>query len=223
MKVCVVIPTYNESAAIGGIIQAIRKQNLDVIVIDDGSTDTTAHISQSYGAVVLKNAKNRGKGLSLIRGLRYALENNFDAAITLDGDGQHLPQEIPSFIQKAQACDVGIVIGNRIHNPRKMPLVRIITNKFMSWLISRIIRQKVPDTQCGFRLIKKELIKKIQFTTHRFETETEILIQASLLGYKIKSIPIKSIYHREKSRINPVFDTIRFINFIFRQKWIMKF
>ena len=223
MKTCIIIPTYNESVTIGNIIQQIHQQGMQVVVIDDGSTDATAGISQDYGAIVLRNSKNQGKGFSLIRGLRYALVNNFDAVITMDGDGQHSPEDISGFIRKAESSHAGIIIGNRMHNPRKMPIMRILTNKFMSWFISKLINQNVPDTQCGFRLIKRELLEKIKFTTQRFETESEILFQASRLGYKIESMLIKTIYQRERSRINPFLDTIRFINFIWRQIWITKF
>ena len=222
MRVCIIIPTYNESAAIGNIIHQIRQQKREVVVVDDGSTDATAQISKDKGAIVLRNSKNHGKGFSLIRGLRYALDNNFDAAITMDGDGQHRPEDIPYFIQRAESTDAGIIIGNRMNNPHRMPMIRVLTNKFMSWFISKMIRKKIPDSQCGFRLIKKELLKKLKFTTHRFETESEILFQASRLGYKIDSQPIKSIYQRERSQINPFLDTVRFINFIWRQRWIMK-
>jgi len=217
MSVCIVIPTYNEVATIGDIVRHIRRQGREVVVIDDGSTDNTAQISRDCGAVVLRNKKNQGKGYSLIRGLRYALEKNFDAVITMDGDGQHCPEDIFYFIQSAQSSKAGMIIGNRMHNPRRMPIIRVLTNKFMSWLISKISKQKIPDTQCGFRLIKKELLQKLKFTTWRFETESEILLQASYLRYKIESIPIKSIYQKEKSRINPFLDTIRFFNFIWRQ------
>ena len=219
MRVCIIIPTYNEAIAIGKIIQQIRELGWEAVVVDDGSTDASAQISQDYGAVVLKNFKNHGKGFSLIRGLKYSLDKNFDAAITMDGDGQHCPSDIPGFIQKAGSSKASIIIGNRMHNPRRMPIVRILTNKFMSWLISKLVRQRIPDTQCGFRLIKKELLEKIKFTTHRFETESEILIQASRLGHRIESIPIKTIYQKERSQINPIFDTVRFINYIWRQIW----
>jgi len=222
MKVCIVIPTYNESATIGNIIQQIRKQGSEIVVIDDGSADQTAQISQDSGAVVFRNSKNQGKGFSLIRGLRYALDENVDAAITMDGYGQHCPEDISLFIREAESSEAGIIIGNRMHSIYPMPFVRILTNKFMSWFISKLIKQRVPDTQCGFRLIKKALLEKIKFTTSRFETESEILFQASNLGYRIKSIPIKTIYRKEKSQINPFLDTIRFFRFIWRQIWTMQ-
>lgn len=218
MRICVIIPAYNESKTIARLIKQILQISKDVVVIDDGSTDSTALISKEHGATVIKNTGNLGKGASLTLGLKYAVGNNFDAAITMDGDGQHLPEDITQFIKKAESEDIGIVIGNRMQATGNMPLLRVFTNRFMSWLISRIVGQKIPDTQCGFRLIKSDLIKKLKFTTQRFETESEILIQASRLGYKIESLAIKSIYQRERSQVNPLIDTIRFIGFICRQK-----
>lgn len=234
MKVGVVIPTYNESATIASIIKQVLRQDRKVIVVDDGSTDATAQISANSGAITLKNPQNRGKGYSLARGLKYVINNDFDAAVILDGDGQHNPLDIAAFIEKAQRTDAGIVIGNRMNNPRSMPLIRVLTNKLLSWLISKLTRQHIPDTQCGFRLIKRELIEKLGLnsnpdaentrgiTTRRFETESEILILASRLGYRIESTPIKSVYQKEKSAINPVVDTLRFIIFILRSMWNTK-
>lgn len=223
MRICTVIPTYNESATIGEVVHQIREQNLEVVVVDDDSNDETVKISQDYGSKVLRNSRNEGKGFSLIRGLQYALENDFDAVITIDGDGQHRPEDIPLFIRKAESSGASIVIGNRMHNPHRMPMPRILTNKFMSWFISKLIKQRIPDTQCGFRFFRRQLLDKVKFTTKRFETESEILFQASYLGYKIESVEIESIYHKEKSQINPILDTIRFINFIWRQIWITRF
>ena len=214
MKVCVVIPTYNEAGTISVLVKQICKQDLDVVVVDDGSTDNTGQFAESSGAAVLKNKVNQGKGASLIKGFDSALKNNYDAVITMDGDGQHLPEEIPDFIRAAQNPDKGIIIGNRMSQRRNMPLVRVWTNKFMSWIISKITGQKIPDSQCGFRLIKKEVLARLHLVTSKYEIESEILIKASRLGFKIASVPIRSIYVGERSHINPFFDTLRFIKFI---------
>ena len=222
MKICVVIPTYNEAKTITDIIRGIRKQGLDTVVIDDGSQDNTFEIATENGAVVLRNKNNEGKGASLIKGFGYAQDNNFDAVITMDGDGQHLPEEIPYFIRLAKYSNSGIFIGNRMLKTKRMPFVRVFTNRFMSWLISFMAGQSIPDTQCGFRLIKKEVLEKINFKTSKYETESEIIIKASRLGFKIESVPIKTIYKGEKSQVNPVIDTLRFIKFIVRELWIMK-
>lgn len=222
MKTCVIIPTYNESGAIAQLVGEIRKQNLEVLVIDDGSSDNTYTLAQNSGATALRNEINQGKGASLIKGFKYAIANGFDAVITMDGDGQHLPEDIPYFMRLARYSDSGIFIGNRMQKTKNMPIARLATNKFMSWLISCIAKQNIPDTQCGFRLIKKEALEKISLSTCRYETESEILIKASRLGFKIESVPIKTVYNEEKSRINPFVDTLRFIKYLAREIWTTK-
>lgn len=214
---CVIIPTYNEAKTIGGLVKQIRGQGLPVIVIDDGSQDNTSKVAQDNGAVILKNERNFGKGASLIKGFDYALNKDFDAVIIIDGDGQHEASDIPYFIRIAKYSDSGIFIGNRLFKPKNMPWIRLLTNKIMSWFISSVARQKIPDTQCGFRLIKKEVLERINLKTCKYETESEVLIRASRLGFKIESVPIKSIYSGEKSQINPFIDTLRFIRFIIRE------
>lgn len=222
MKTCVVIPTYNEAGAIADLVRQIQGLNLEVIIVDDGSLDNTSQIAIDCGATVLRNSVNQGKGASLIKGFSYALDNDCDAVITMDGDGQHLPSEIPYFLRLAAYSDNGIFIGNRMLKRKNMPFIRVLTNKIMSGLISKIARQNVPDTQCGFRLIKRPVLEKINLRTCKYETESEILIKAARLGFKIESVPIKTIYSGEKSQINPFVDTLRFIKFIFRELWILK-
>ncbi len=222
VKICVIIPTYNESKAIAGIIKIIHQQQLEVVVIDDGSVDNTSEIAKENGAVVLRNEENAGKGASLIKGFRYALSRGFDAVITMDGDGQHLPEEIPYFIRLATYSDSGIFIGNRMFKIKTMPYLRIFANKLMSWFISLVAKQNIPDTQCGFRLIKKGVLERINLRTSKYETESEMIIKASRLGFKIESIPIKTVYEGEKSQINPIIDTLRFIKFITSELWTMK-
>ena len=218
MKACVIIPAYNESQEISGLIQEIKGQNLDVLVVDDGSTDSTAQIAAGAGAIVLRNIINEGKGACLKKGFKYAQVNNFDAVITMDGDGQHLPQDLKSFMRVASNSRSDIFAGNRMLETKCMPRIRVITNKFMSWIISILCKQNIPDTQCGFRLIKRGVLDKIELKTSKFETETEILIKASRAGFKIESIPIKTIYRGGKSQINPFVDTLRFLKFILNIK-----
>lgn len=215
MRTCVVIPTYNESKAIAGLISQIAKLGLEVIIVDDGSSDETANIAIAGGAKVLCNVSNIGKGASLIKGYNFALTQGFDAIISMDGDGQHSCDDIIYFLRKAEDFPQALIIGNRMALTKEMPWLRIITNRFMSGLISLISRQNIPDTQCGFRLIKKELLEKMNLSTSKYETESEILIKAAQLGFKIESIPIKTIYSGQKSRINPFIDTLRFLRFIF--------
>ncbi|MFA4993068.1 MAG: glycosyltransferase family 2 protein [Candidatus Omnitrophota bacterium] len=214
MNTCVIIPTYNESKAIGGLINQIHKLGLKAVIIDDGSNDDTVKISLEFGAEVLRNPSNTGKGASLIKGYAFAVSRGFEAVISMDGDGQHSADDIKSFIQKAESSGCGIIVGNRMAMTKDMPVLRIAANRFMSWMISVITKQHIPDTQCGFRLVKKEVLQKIDFSTSKYETESEILIKASRLGFKIESVPVQTIYSGQKSRIDPFFDTLRFTRFI---------
>jgi glycosyltransferase involved in cell wall biosynthesis len=214
MRTCVIIPTYNESQAIAGLINQLHKLKLKAIIIDDGSKDETVRIAVQAGAEVLRNPLNSGKGASLIKGYAFAVSQGFDAVISMDGDGQHSTDDIKAFIQRAESSNCGIIIGNRMAMTKGMPALRIITNRFMSRIISAIARQYIPDTQCGFRLVKKEVLQKMDLSTYKYETESEILIQASRLGFKIESVRIQTIYSGQKSQINPFVDSLRFLRFI---------
>jgi len=219
MRVCVVIPTYNEAKTISDLVKGIRGAGLDMVVVDDGSTDDTAAIVEESAVAILRNARNQGKGASLARGFDYAIKSGFDAVITMDGDGQHLPSDIPLFLGAAANSEAGMIVGNRMFKTKKMPALRYLTNKFMSWIISGMIRQRVPDTQCGFRLIKSELLKKMKLQAPKFEVESEMLFRAYGEGFKIESILVHTVYAHEKSHINPFIDTIRFFKFILRELW----
>lgn len=217
MDICVIIPTYNEAKTIADIIKQVKLQGFDVIVVDDGSTDGTFQIAGNNNAVVLRNEKNEGKGASLVKGFNYAVAHNYGAAITIDGDGQHDTVDIPHFIKAAETSDSGILIGNRMHKPKDMPTARFLANKFMSWIISHVVKQNIPDSQCGFRFIKKEVLEKIRFETNNYDAESELLLKAARLGFKIGAVPIDTIYRGEKSRINPFVDALRFIRLMFRE------
>lgn len=221
MKTLVIIPAYNEAQGIGNLIEDVRAFGLDTLVIDDGSIDNTSHIAKDKGAIVLSNKRNLGKGTALRLGFEFALKNNYDAVITMDADGQHSPKDLPKFLA-ALNTQTAIVIGSRMESAQNMPLVRLLTNKFMSYLLSKACRQRIPDSQCGFRLINLRVLKEFNLSTSRYEIESEVLIRVSRLGYKILSVPIETIYRHTKSQINPFIDTLRFIRFMLRELWISK-
>ena len=216
MNTCVLIPSYNEAKTVGRIIKDLKCKNLEVCVIDDGSTDDTASIAGSNGAVVLSHEKNKGKGASLREGFKYALKEGFDAVLIMDGDGQHDVNDVDKFFVKMETENADIVIGNRMSNAASMPLDRKVTNKFMSHIISKICGHVVPDTQCGFKLIKKKVLEDVILESSNFEVESEIIIKAAKKGFRIESVPVKTIYNDETSKIKPLFDTIRFFAFLFR-------
>ncbi len=214
MKICALIPSYNESRTIGLLVKSVKAKGLDVVVVDDGSLDRTAEIARGSGAQVLRHEQNEGKGASLKNGFRYAIDKDYDAVITVDADGQHSPYDIPKFTDAAEKTDADIIVGNRMSSSKNMPPVRWLTNKFMSFVISRICRQSIPDSQCGFRLFKKEAFKALDLTSANYEVESEALIEAYRKNLKIKFIPIQTIYAKQISRINPIVDTIRFFRYI---------
>jgi len=219
MKIWIIIPAYNERFSLAGILDELKSKNFSILVVDDGSIDNTFEVAKKKADFVIRNEKNLGKGMSLKKGIDYLLrETESDYIITMDADGQHSPLDLDKFLQRAESGSC-FVVGNRMFNPIGMPKSRVITNKLMSWFISRIVRQKIPDTQCGFRLIKREVLEKVKIKTNNFESESEILIKAARSGFSIESISIRSIYFKSlHSRINPFVDTIRFIKFILRLK-----
>ena len=210
----VLIPSYNEARTIGHIVAELILKGFIVYVVDDGSSDDTARLAHAEGAVVVKHRKNMGKGASLREGFRHIVKKGFDAVIVMDGDGQHLTSDIENFTEKMDATGADIVIGNRMLDVSSMPEERKHTNRFMSFLISRLSGQSVPDSQCGYRLIKTEVLRKVKLEASNYEIESEMIIRASRAGFRIESVPIKTIYKGEKSRVNPVVDTLRFIVFV---------
>ncbi len=216
MKMLAVIPAHNEARTIAAVSTAVKALGYDVLVVDDGSIDATFTLAQGTGAIVLSTGKKSGKGNALRLGFDYAVKNNYDAVIALDGDGQHDSVDIKYFLEANRLSGAAIVNGNRMANPKGMPWVRWMTNAGMSWIISIICRQYIPDSQCGFRFMTTEVLKSIHLECSDFEIETELLIKASRQGFKITSVPVATIYRNEVSKIRPVRDTFRFIRFITR-------
>lgn len=219
MKVWALIPAYNEEGKLERLLLELRRRGLSVLIVDDGSTDQTYDIAKEGADIVLKNEKNLGKGRSLRKGILYLLKNiQFDYVIIMDGDNQHSPFDIETFLAGA-ARNEPFLIGNRMDDPGQMPCIRRLTNRIMSWLISKIAGQYIPDTQCGFRLIRRDVLEVINIRANKFEIDSEIVIKASRHHFPITSVPIKSIYFKNHtSRINPFVDTLRFIRFVMKIK-----
>ena len=216
MKIAAVIPAYNEAARIAQVVAGCRAHGLDVIAVDDCSADGTADAAAGAGARAISHETNRGKGAALETGKAAARESGYDAVLTLDGDGQHSPDDIPAMLAAAESTDADMVIGTRMGDTSTMPFVRRCTNRFMSWLISKLARTRITDSQSGFRLMKLSLFDEISVDSDRFDAESEIIIKAARAGKKIVEVPIKTIYGDERSRIRPVGDTIRFIGLVLR-------
>jgi glycosyltransferase involved in cell wall biosynthesis len=214
--VAAVIPAYLEEKHIADVVRRTLEQLNNVLVIDDGSADATAATARNAGAEVIVHPQNLGKGESIKTGLRHWLDRNFIYAVVLDGDGQHLPEEIERFLEAASSTRAELLIGTRMKDVREMPLVRRLVNRYMSNKISRLCGQPIPDTQCGFRMVHRSLIPDLLGGAERFDYETEMLILASRKGCRVDSVPITTVYSDEVSSIHPVRDTIRFFKLIRR-------
>ena len=218
-RIAAVIPAYQEEKHVGEVAQRTRAQLENVLVVDDGSTDTTAERARSSGVDVVIHPQNRGKGESIKTGLRYWLERGSEYVVLLDADGQHLPEEISRFVDSAVSeSDAKIFIGSRMNDTSMMPLVRRIVNRYMSGKISQVCGQPIPDTQCGFRMLHRDIIPDVLSGASRFEYETEMLIIASRKGHRVASVPITTVYSDEVSSINPVRDTLRFFKLMRRYR-----
>jgi glycosyltransferase involved in cell wall biosynthesis len=187
-----------------------------VIVVDDGSSDQTADQAVEAGALLVRHEVNKGKGVALNTGFAFARERGCEAVVTLDADGQHDPAEIPKFIEAYERTGIPVLVGNRMADTREMPRIRFWTNRYMSWHLSKVIRQYVPDTQCGYRLYKLDIIPFVSATAERFAAESEILIRIGERNIRIDSVRIRTIYLEGKSKINPVVDTVRFYRMLWR-------
>ncbi len=208
---CVIIPAFNEASRIAAAVTGALLAAPHVVVVDDGSTDDTAARAKELGAEVIRHEQNHGKGASLISGFAYAREHGFDAVITMDADGQHDPAEIPRFVETYLRTRIPVLIGNRLWDKSKMPPIRRWTNQVMSRLLSHIMKMYVPDTQCGFRLYRSDVLAFAPAGSQRFAMESEVLLHLALRGFRIDSVRINPIYRGEKSRINPLMDAFRFI------------
>ena len=215
--VIALIPAYNEAARVGEVVTQARRHVDEVVVIDDGSGDGTAAVAEKAGAKVLRHEQNRGKGGAIATALEYFGRSDAEFAILLDADGQHDPSEITKFLEIARREQADVVVGTRMGDTKDMPAVRRLTNQFTSWVTSKLAHQRIPDSQCGYRLFRRNVLKDLRLSTARFETETEMLVQAVHAGHKLTSLPIRTIYESGRaSHVHPVRDPLRFFRFVWK-------
>jgi glycosyltransferase involved in cell wall biosynthesis len=199
--VVALIPAYQEGPRIGAVVERARA-HLPVVVIDDGSFDDTAAQAEAAGATVVHQLPNAGKGAALRAGFRYALDGGYAAAVTLDADGQHDPDEIPAFLDVFRERRPELVIGKRAFG--EMPPVRRLSNTLGGLTLSAALGRNVPDNQSGYRLIGRVLMRAmLESDESGFEFEVEMIARAIALGLPIGWVPIRTIYAGEPSHIEP--------------------
>jgi len=200
------IPAYNEEGRVKNTILEVSQYVDQVIVCDDGSSDNTRNEAESAGAYVIKHQNNLGKGSAMKSLFEFAKVSNADIMVTIDADGQFLPNEIPKLIKPIIEKNIDVVIGNRFDNKKEMPKYRKIGNDFLDKITKLAEDLEIKDTQSGFRSYSKLAIKKIEFTTTGFGADSEILINAAKNDLKLSEEKITVIYNTggRTSTKNPI-------------------
>ena len=203
LKICVVIPTYNNSATLNDVIEDILKYTGSLIVVNDGSTDDTKSILDTFAQITqIEFKKNKGKGAALIAGLREAIKQDFEYAITIDSDGQHFASDIPAFIDVTEKNPGSVIVGARNIQADGMPSKNTFANKFSNFWFKLETGISLPDTQSGFRLYPLEPIKNMRFFSDKYELEVEILVRLAWKDVPVTWIPISVYYPPEEERVS---------------------
>ena len=207
MFILACIPAFNEASKISEVVADAKKYVNEVVVCDDGSTDSTASAAENSGAYVIKHHTNEGKGSAMKSLFKYALCSQADVIVTIDGDGQFLPNEIEKLCKPIISGVSDVVIGYRFDdNDKEIPSYRKIGNKFLDQLSNVSSNVSLRDTQSGFRAYSKDAIKKITFSTNGFGADAEILINAAKNGLRISEEKVTVLYNvgSKTSTKNPI-------------------
>lgn len=215
----VLIPAYNEAATIRDLVARALRITSRVTVVDDGSTDGTGEQLTGLPVVLLRNEQNLGKAAALWRGAEAALQAGAQWVVTLDGDGQHAPEDIPRLMAATEANPGCIVIGSRFADRTGVPKERLAANRIAAFWVSWACGQRLADSQSGFRVYPAELFRKLNVPHGRgrgFVFESEILIEAARHGHRCVMVPIAAIYRpgARLSHFRPVLDIVRITRMI---------
>jgi glycosyltransferase involved in cell wall biosynthesis len=204
--VLVVIPAHDEAQRIGPVVEAARRR-LPVLVVDDGSADDTARVAEGAGAQVVRQTPNQGKGAALRTGFRWALEREYQAVVTLDGDGQHDPAELPTMLVEHHRLSAAgeapeLIVGRR--DFAGMPPVRRLANSLGTLVLSAALGRWIPDNQSGYRLVGRRLMEAMLHSgDDGFAFEVEMIAVCLREGWPMAWLPIRTIYAGEASHIRP--------------------
>lgn len=219
MRIAIAIPALDAAYSVGDVALRSLAVFPDVLVIDDGSRDATADRARDAGAEVHSFPHNRGKGAALGTAFTILFSRGFDAVITVDADGQHLPEEIPHLLAHASGAD--LILGTRDHLFAQMGHVRRLSNRLSSRAISWAAGQLFSDVQTGFRLYKRQVIEKAGFPESGFEAESAVVVRAARLGLRVVTTPVRlgKADGRGTSHYRPVADSVRIAAGVVRARY----
>lgn len=205
----VAVPAYQAGPSVGGVVHRCLQHLPHVLVVDDGSDDGTAEEARHAGAEVVSLGVNRGKGDALETAFGELFRQGFSAVVTVDADGQHLPEEIPKLLAAADGAD--LVLGTRDHLYEQMSPVRRTSNRLSSAAISWVAGQPLADVQTGFRIYSKRLIETVGFPEPGFEAESAVVVRAARGGFRILGVPVRLGFAdgRTTSHYRPLIDSLR--------------
>lgn len=219
MRIFIVVPAYNEAKRVGKVLSDLAKTKLPVVVVDDGSTDTTPHVlsritHHSSRITRLSHRVNLGKGAAMKTGAQAAFALGADAVIFMDSDGQHKVEDLPNFVKALNTGDFDVVFGSRNLN-MGVPIDRYLGNKLASLLIARLFRIYVSDLVCGYRAITKRAFYKLDWESTGYGVETEMVVKCGKLGLKHCEVPVATVYY-DKFKGVSVLDAIGIFFEVFR-------
>ncbi len=194
MRLSIVIPAYNEEKVIGGVLKQLREHYHDIIVVDDASTDRTAHIARAAGVRVVSHILNRGLGGSLGTGIQKALNDGADIIVTFDADGQHHVDDIGPLVAPIQMGRADAVIGSRMLQKKGMPFIRRVYNNIGNIITFVLFGIHVSDSQSGLRAFNRHAAGLMKLRSNRMEVSSEIVREIKVHKLRYEEVPIRAIY-----------------------------
>jgi len=218
-RIAAAIPAFQAAASVADVVRRTRAVIEEVLVVDDGSTDGTGDAARGAGADVVAHAANRGKGAALVTAFRTLFGRGCDAVVTVDADGQHLPEEIPRLLEAARG-GADLVLGTRDHLFAEMVAARRVANRLSSWAISWAAGQRLSDVQTGFRLYTRRVVEATGFPETRFDAESAVVVRASRRGFRIVTVPVRLGFAdgRTTSHYRPLVDSLRIARGVMRAR-----
>lgn len=200
--ICVIIPSYENAGTVADIAARALNCCRDVIVVNDGSTDSTDEALSGLDITLVSYPVNKGKGHALREGFRKARQMGFSKAVTLDADGQHFPEDIPVLVEALSSDPEAMIIGSRSLKNENMPQGNSFANRFSNFWFKVQTARSLPDTQTGFRLYQLERLGNLRFLTSRYEAELELLVFQCWKGVNMIPVPIRVYYPPKEERVS---------------------